>query len=108
MIELEIDEVDKVIIEDAFRGKINLENMSFGVAEELAEILSDINNDKEADCRLVKEHPIMTSYLLRTFGKYVKQEAKKFNEEYGKEVKFSGLLGRYMREIKNASKGATQ
>lgn len=107
MIELEVDNMDRTIINDAFRNKVDIDKMKWDVAEELAEVISFLRNTKDKYCRLVKKSPELTNIYLRMFGNYVKYQGRTFNaEECGEEkVKFSGLLGRYMREIKNASAG---
>jgi hypothetical protein len=107
LIEMGIDEIDKVIIEDAFDGKVNVENMSYDAITELSELASDFISEKEKLCRLSIAHPETRNDYLRYFGRYVKQEARLFNRHNSDEkVMFSGLLGKYMRKIKNA--GATQ
>lgn len=85
-----------------------MNDMEYFDAEELSEVISDIIFNKNRECRLSKEHPEMTNDYLMTFGRYVKQEARFYNEGKDKKIKFSGLLGRCMREIKNSSMGATQ
>ena len=99
-----LDEIDKVIIESAFDGKVDIDKMNGDVAEELAEVISNLMNTKDSYCRLVKKSPELTNIYLKIFGNYVKYQGRIFNAECSEEkVKFSGLLGRYMREIKNAS-----
>jgi hypothetical protein len=93
----------KGIVQEAFGEGINVNEMLYFTAVDLAEILVSINNVKEEKCKTVREHPELTGIILRSFRNYIKNEAMGFNYKYEQNIKFSGLLGRYMREIKNAS-----
>ena len=105
MIELKVDDMDRAIINGAFRNKVDVDKMKGDDAQELSVVTSNLTKMKDRYCRLVKKFPESTNIYLRLFGHYVKYQGRIFNaEEYSEEkVMFSGLLGRYMREIKNAS-----
>ncbi|VVB83615.1 Uncharacterised protein [uncultured archaeon] len=69
----------------------------------LVDLLVDVDYTKKEGCKVVKERPELTNTYLRMFGGYFKSITAKFNKNYETQIKFSGLLGRCMREIKNAS-----
>ena len=107
-----IDSVARWVINEAFENSLDLSEFDYYAAQNLADTLVDINSSKDAICCVVKVYPEIVNDYLRLFGKEVKVRAKAFNraneQDLDEKIKFSGLLGRYMREIKNASKGATQ
>jgi len=104
----ELDAIkDKIVIEKVFDGKVNVENMHYDTRTELSKLVSYFVFEKERLCRLLKKNPEMTRDCLEYFGEYVTHETRFFNSQNSDEkVKFSGLLEKYMLEIKNA--GATQ
>ena len=98
---------NKELIGRTFDGKVNLDNMNLGDVIDLTRTINQLESHKKTYIKLSNEHPELINGFLRMMGEDIKCAGRNYNEYkgYDEKIIFSGLLGKYMREIKNASAG---